>query len=428
MRTHIFISLIVISMAFSISAAAKNIQQTEPSKNKQLITLPDIDISLSDNGIVSFPANTPALFTDIFSKYTKVIAPNGKPIHMLAQSGWTDDQIKKARNVLIHLLTDYPGSKYGNDKSRVANTLSNNKATMVLFNTPEELHKHGDKLFTKTDLSAQDLRANECPAEGSEDYMNHITRDASFEEILHLVQGYGIKPALPGYQSDIRTTNDIAAQQGWRGWPADEPDGHPFEYIAAILDNYLDLWTVTPKLYEGRKIERWQMPNGSSHFGAYFASSRERMKILDPKGYILLDFFFHPYLTYTPELPLDFKGTFSIAFDRSEVYTYKSQHLRNVTLTGKKNSNLKGNRYDNILTGNEGNNLLEGGWGNDKLDGNKGIDTAVYSGDFSEYTISKSAEKPEIVVIIDNTENRDGFDVLYHVEKLKFNDRTYDIK
>ena len=106
---------------------------------------------------------------------------------MLAQSGWTDDQIKKARNVLVHLLTDYPWSKYG------------------------------EKLDSKTDLSIQDLRANECPAEGSEDYMNHITRDASFEEILHLVQGYGMQYALPRYQLDIRTTNDIAAQQGWRG-------------------------------------------------------------------------------------------------------------------------------------------------------------------------------------------------------------------
>ena len=415
-------------MAFQISAVEQNTQQAQQSEKEQRITLPDIDISQSENGIVSLPANTPALFTDIFSKYTKIIAPNGKPIHMLAQSGWTDDQIKKARNLLIYLLTDYPVSKYGDDKSSVANTLSNNKATMVLFNTPEELHKHGEKLFTKTDLSLQDLRANECPAEGSEDYMNHITRDASFEEILHLVQDYGIIPALPRYQSDIRTTNDIAAQQGWRGWPASEPENHPIEYLAAILDNYLDLWTVTPKLYEGRKIERWQIPNGASHFGAYFASSRERMKILDPKGYILLDSFFHPYLTYTPELPLDFEGTFSVAFDRTEVYTYKSQHLRNVTLTGKSNSNLKGNRYENVLTGNEGNNLLEGGGGSDKLDGNRGVDTAVYSGKFSEYTIIKSAKKLEIVIVIDNKENRDGFDVLYHIEKLKFNDRTYDIK
>jgi len=176
MKTNLFIFLIAVSMAIHISAEAQN---------EKLITLPDIDISQSENGIVSLPANTPSLFIDIFSKYTKVTAPNGKPIHMLAQSGWTDDQIKKARNVLVHLLTDYPGSKYG------------------------------EKLDSKTDLSIQDLRANECPAEGSEDYMNHITRDASFEEILHLVQGYGMQYALPRYQSDIRTTNDIAAQQGW---------------------------------------------------------------------------------------------------------------------------------------------------------------------------------------------------------------------
>ena len=170
------------------------------------------------------------------------------------------------------------------------------------------------------------------------------------------------------------------------------------------------------------------MPNGASHFGAYFASSRERMKILDPKGYILLDSYFHPYLTYTPELPDDFTGTFSIAFDRSVVYTYKSQHLRNVTLTGKNNSSLKGNRYENVLSGNIGDNLLEGGGGNDKLYGNPGIDTAVYSGKIAEYTISRSEENPEIVVVIDNIENRDGFDVLYDVEQIKFNDKTFEVK
>ena len=76
MKTNFFILLIAISMAFQVTVDAQN---------EKLITLPDIDISQSENGIVYLPANTPSLFTDIFSKYTKVTAPNGKPIHMLAQ-------------------------------------------------------------------------------------------------------------------------------------------------------------------------------------------------------------------------------------------------------------------------------------------------------------------------------------------------------
>ena len=68
MKPKLFILLIAVSMAFQVTADAQDSRQTDPSKEKQLITLPDIDISQSENGIVSLPANTPALFTDIFTK------------------------------------------------------------------------------------------------------------------------------------------------------------------------------------------------------------------------------------------------------------------------------------------------------------------------------------------------------------------------
>ena len=41
-------------------------------------TLPDIDISGSANGIVTLPDHVPDVFRDVFVKYTKVFAPNGK--------------------------------------------------------------------------------------------------------------------------------------------------------------------------------------------------------------------------------------------------------------------------------------------------------------------------------------------------------------
>ena len=81
------------------------------------VTLPEIDTSTSASGIVALPDDVPQVFRDYFVKYTRVIAPNGKPIHILAQDGWTDDQIKHGRNVLQHLLTDFPGSLYGHDKN-----------------------------------------------------------------------------------------------------------------------------------------------------------------------------------------------------------------------------------------------------------------------------------------------------------------------
>ena len=74
------------------------------------VKLPDIDISVTDDGVVALPENVPDVFKQYFVKYTKVIAPNGKPIHILAQDGWTNDQIKHGRNVLEHILTNYEGS------------------------------------------------------------------------------------------------------------------------------------------------------------------------------------------------------------------------------------------------------------------------------------------------------------------------------
>jgi len=389
--------------------------------DKELVTLPEIDISASPNGIVELPENVPSVFKDVFTKYTKIIAPNGKPIHMLAQAGWTDEQIKKARNVLLFILTDYPGSEYGNDKSRIANAMADRKATMVLFNTEPDLREAlRGPLGRGTDLSMQDLRANENPAEGTADYMNHITRDASFEEIWHLVHDNGVKVTQPEMLAEMRKANDAAAEKGWRAWPEDEPQEHPNEYVGVLIDNHYDLWTLRPKKYEGREIKPEDVPEGYSHFGRYFAGSRARMKELDPDGYALIQKFFPPFLTYTPKLPEYFEGTFSLKFDESLVYTYKSQHLVNVSLTGNNSATLIGNDFDNTLRGNAGDNVLEGRGGDDTIDGGAGNDTAVFSGTFSQYRITRTEET---ITVEDNQPKRDGSDTLTNIEILKFSDK-----
>jgi hypothetical protein len=418
--------LLIIGVCGFISCGKKNDDtQLDEATQRDRVTLPDIDISQSSNGIVALPENVPQVLRDVFVKYTKIYAPNGKPIHILAQDGWTDDQIKKGRNVLEFILTDYPGSEYGNDKSIIANAMADRKATMVFFNTEPDLRKaFRGPLRGATDLSMQDLRANECPAEGDDDYMNHMTRDASFEEIWHLVHDNGVKQVHPDMIREMRKANDAAAEQGWRGWPDDEPDEHPNEYVGVLIDNYYDLWTVRPKLYEGRDIAPEDVPEGQSHFGRYFAGSRARMKEHDPAGYALMEKFFPPFLTYTPELPVYFEGTFSLTFDESKAYTYKSQHLVNVTLTGTNNANLTGNAYDNVLTGNAGDNILIGGSGNDIIEGGEGKDTAVYSGPRADYIIQIHNGDSKVT---DGKANRDGEDSLKNIEILKFSDETVEI-
>ena len=134
--------------------------------------------------------------------------------------------------------------------------------------------------------------------------------------------------------------------------------------------------------------------------------------------------FFHPYLTYTPQLPLDFQGTFSIRLDESQAYTHKSQHLRNVTLRGSNDANLTGNRHSNILTGNDGDNVLTGGEGNDRIDGSAGGDTAVFSGVYADYEVTTDEG---FVTVRDLRLNRDGTDTLTGVETLQFSDRAIEL-
>ena len=390
------------------------------------VTLPEIDTSASSSGIVALPDDVPRVFRDYFVKYTQYIAPNGKPIHILAQDGWTDDQIKHGRNVLQHLLTDFPGSLYGHDKNPVANAMADVKATMVFFNTEEDLNdamRAG--LGQATDLSMQDLRANESPAVGDEDYMGHVTRDAAYEEVWHLVHDYGIKPTLPDMIAEMRTANDAAAANDWQAWPEDEPDEHPNEFVGVLIDNYYDLWAVTPALYEGRDIESGDVPEGHSHFGRFFANSRARVQEDAPLGYALIEKFFHPYLTYTPELPEAFAGTFSMTLDAAQAYTHKSQHLRNATLTGSRDANLTGNRHDNVLSGNAGNNRLEGGGGNDELLGGAGDDTAAFAGPAAEYNIVYNSGS---VTVSDLQEDRDGTDLLRGFELLSFSDSSVQLR
>ncbi len=387
-------------------------------ENKQLgkkVILPEINISKSTNGVVTLPLTVPEIVRDIFVKYTKLNAPNGKPIHFLAQDAWTEDQIVHARNVLKHILTDYVGSNLGNNKALVANSMSEKRATMVLFNDTDELEKAFDGGLMNLDHSMQDLRSNECPAVGDRDYMAHITRDASYEEIWHLVHDYGIIPVLPNMISEMRYANDAAVRKGWEAWPEDEPQEHPNEYVGVLIDNYYDLWITEPKLYEAHNYEAG--PKGTTHFGSYFANGRIKMRIKDPLGYQLIEKFFHPYLTYNAQLPFDFQGTFSIKLDESKPYTYKSQHLIDVTLRGDNDANLVGNERENKLKGNLGDNAIYGFGGDDEIDGGEGNDTAVYRGTYNEYEIISTKE---ITTISDRQIGRDGMDRLKNIEFIQF--------
>jgi Ca2+-binding RTX toxin-like protein len=95
------------------------------------------------------------------------------------------------------------------------------------------------------------------------------------------------------------------------------------------------------------------------------------------------------------------------------------------TLYGEQGNDILNGGYDNdILYGGAGNDILNGNAGNDTITGGLGDDTAVYSGTRAQYQLTSNSG---VFTITDLVANRDGFDTLQEVQKIKFSDQTLTI-
>ena len=338
-----------------------------------------------------------------FTKYIEIIAPNGKPIPIIAQKGVRDIAVARCRNMLKFYLTDVPNSKYGTDKSGVANAMANNRAMLMM---PEGEHREGEE----PEIEAQPQFESETPVDGSRWYIrndwNH--RDAAFEEIFHLVHDTGIgtyeKGALPEYQKELEAEAIASLKDGRWGIAVDPhvkewidelrmEDSLAQEYIASVIDSYYGLWAAFDE-------------NPGGMWGIYIAKTREEIKEKDPRGYELVESFLPPMMVgYESLIDPNFKGTFSLQFNKELPYTHKSQYYVDATLTGKRDSNLLGNDADNTFKGNSGDNTIDGG---------KGNDTVIFQGKKEEYEINGN-------LIKDTIKGRDGTDTLLSIEVITFN-------
>lgn len=338
-----------------------------------------------------------------FDRYTKVDTPNGGVIHIIAQNEIMENQIVRARGILQHYLTDFPGSVYGADKSAVANKMAENGAVLLLLNGVDDGTNAG------AELDGQPLYYGEMQVEGHSWYItqNYEYRDASFEEILHLVHDYGIgidqgaefDGALPEYQADIRAAQVTALSGKLWAWPAEQAswvselsveNSLSQEYLASVVDTYYGLWGAFDSEY--------------GMWGMYVSKTRDDLATTDPQGAaIMANQFFHPYLTYNARIDTRFVGDFSLMFKQSLSYTNHAQYLKDVTLTGSKDSNVVVNQFDNNITG------------------NAGVNTVIFAGQAAQYLITN--ENGEVKVE-DLQDDRDGMNTLAGFEKLQFSDST----
>lgn len=381
--------------------------------------LPDnIDISTNAEGIVAMPASAPSAYSN-FPLYTKVITPNGGAIHIVAQNQISTGQIVRAREVLRMFLTDIPGSEYGVSKGDVANQMAANDAILILVNGT---HSEGNE----PNLPAQPLYQNEMQVEGHSWYMNqnYDHRDATYEEILHLVHdtGIGVDGAntYPGvrsaYQSEIRTATNNAIADNFQIWPLGARSDRGWynnlsaensltqEYLASLIDSYYGLWGA------------WTRSTTNGMWGEYISKTRSEITTEDPMGWALLPKFFPDHLTYEARIDSSHTGTFTMAFDAAKPYTNHSQYLLKARLVGTNNSHLTGNSQANTLTGNQGNNIL---------DGAAGDDTAIFKGARANYTATDAGGGN--ISIVDGTAGRDGSDTLVGIEFVMFSDGTVSV-
>jgi Ca2+-binding RTX toxin-like protein len=85
--------------------------------------------------------------------------------------------------------------------------------------------------------------------------------------------------------------------------------------------------------------------------------------------------------------------------------------------------NAVGGTGDDTLLGNDLDNVLTGGMGNDFLDGGAGLDTAIFTLQYSDYTI---LELETGNLQITATQGSEGVDELASIEFLQFSDQTVD--
>ena len=85
---------------------------------------------------------------------------------------------------------------------------------------------------------------------------------------------------------------------------------------------------------------------------------------------------------------------------------------------------LIGTEYDDYLDSGSGNDFINGSSGSDNLDGGIGSDTAIYSGNFSDYSFTRTSSSLELND--QRTGTNDGTDTLSNIEYIQFSDQTVD--
>jgi Ca2+-binding RTX toxin-like protein len=89
--------------------------------------------------------------------------------------------------------------------------------------------------------------------------------------------------------------------------------------------------------------------------------------------------------------------------------------------------NVNGGAGADLITGSSVDNILKGNAGNDTMDGAAGIDTAVYSGALTDYSITFDSISGSYSVVDNRAGSPDGTDTLTNIEFAQFSNGTWQL-
>lgn len=346
-----------------------------------------------------------------YKKYIEYIAPNNGSIKILAQDKISDEQLLYAYSVLELYLKNLK-SVYGED---IPNLIAESGNYLVMPNGQ-------DDGSAEDAIIGQPQYQMETANVGSKWYIenDYEHRDSSFEEIFHFVHDSGVgtaknergskklanminegkNNALPKDKKDWGKKGiwGINAKESLEEWNSEEGSLEA-EYIICVIDTYYGLWEAS---------------DTTALFGEYLGKTRESLKTIDPNGLEIVESFLPKQMNVMMRVDPSFEGSFKMHLDDANPYTFKSQYIDMLSLTGSKNSEIIANENDNILIGNKGDN---------RIDGRAGIDVVQFSGNSTEYDID--IEKG--VATVSDKKERDGKDTLINIEVLRFKDKDIEV-
>lgn len=220
---------------------------------------------LSGTGVIPIDSDrVRGVIGEVFSQYIYVETPNGQRVNIFGTQGVQEEQMEYAKEILLNYFSTSGEAFSTSQKEIIMNSMGNRKCALVFFEDEEEFEEHIVRV-SLSGFNVQDLYASES--------LNSGNRDASYEEILHLVHNYGIAPTLFIYQDRLQKACDVAIESGLYSPPDDLPKADfDDEYFAALMDCYLGLWEGTDGTMDGE----------------YRPSSKGEMLMEDPEGYQLV--------------------------------------------------------------------------------------------------------------------------------------------